>query len=314
MTVQRLVFLAPSATGTTGVMTWRFLRAVVVGLLLAACAVLAPASAGAAAAPTRVMALGDSITGSPGCWRALLWKHLQDTGHTDVDFVGTRPAEGCGFTYDGENEGHGGALVTAVADQNQLVGWLSSADPDVVLMHFGNKAAAEAYVEFLLSSAGQEVLLDKGIRRLPVRPETYAKAPADYPNPFKDSSLGGKVTFNSSVSGSRHAVVDTLYDQLITFQLDGLKAATKAIHTAEAALAKKDNPAGRELVREARDLIAKMPVTAEQAASAEIKAAFSGGKQKTSRQAELEQQWASSAKAAYAAAETKAAEAGKLAR
>ena len=36
-------------------------------------------------------------------------------------------------------------------------------------------------------------------------------------------------------------MVDTLFDQLITFQLDGLKAATKAVHEAEAALAKKDN-------------------------------------------------------------------------
>ena len=177
-----------------------------------------------------------------------------------------------------------------------------------------NKAGAEAYVEFLLSAAGQEVLLDKGIRRLPVRPETYAKAPADYPNPFKDTSLGGKVTFDSGVSSARTAAVDTLYDQLVTFQLDGLKAATKAIHAAEAALDKKDNPAGRALVKEARDLVAKMPITAEQAASAEIQAAFSGGKQKTARQAELEQQWAASAKAAYAEAEAKAGEAAKLAR
>nr|WP_240670335.1 SGNH/GDSL hydrolase family protein [Actinoplanes solisilvae] len=80
------------------------------------------------------MALGDSITGSPGCWRALLWQKLPAA---DVDFVGTLPGQGCGFPYDGENEGHGGALVTTVADQNQLVGWLAASDPDVVLMHFG---------------------------------------------------------------------------------------------------------------------------------------------------------------------------------
>ena len=117
------------------------LRAALLALLgvLAATAlafVAAPVSS-AAAAPTRVMALGDSITGSPGCWRALLWQRLQNTGYTNVDFVGTLPAQGCGFTYDGENEGHGGFLVTNVADQNQLVGWLSATLPDIVLMHFG---------------------------------------------------------------------------------------------------------------------------------------------------------------------------------
>jgi len=83
------------------------------------------------------MPLGDSITGSPGCWRALLWQKLQQAGHTEVDFVGTLPAQGCGFAYDGENEGHGGFLATNVADQNQLPAWLAATDPDVVLMHFG---------------------------------------------------------------------------------------------------------------------------------------------------------------------------------
>jgi lysophospholipase L1-like esterase len=88
-------------------------------------------------ATVRVMPLGDSITGSPGCWRALLWQKLQQAGHTEVDFVGTLPAQGCGFTYDGENEGHGGFLATNIADQNQLPPWLAATDPDVVLMHLG---------------------------------------------------------------------------------------------------------------------------------------------------------------------------------
>lgn len=92
---------------------------------------------GIAPAPVRIMALGDSITGSPGCWRAQLWRRLQDNGFTDVDFVGTQSPQGCGFDYDGEHEGHPGVLVTDVAAQNQLPAWLAAADPDVVLMHFG---------------------------------------------------------------------------------------------------------------------------------------------------------------------------------
>jgi len=118
-------------------MRWKVLvmRAVLAVLLvLVAWAVPVPASA---AAPVRIMALGDSITGSPGCWRALLWQHLQSSGLTNTDFVGTLPAQGCGFAYDGENEGHGGFLATRIADENQLPGWLSSTRPDVVLMHLG---------------------------------------------------------------------------------------------------------------------------------------------------------------------------------
>src|SRR5690606_36203216 len=105
--------------------------ALVAGMLVAANGI----AAGAAA--TRVMPLGDSITGSPGCWRALLWNRLQDAGYRDVDFVGTLPPQGCSVAYDRDNEGHGGALVTNVARQNQLPGWLAATSPDVVLMHFG---------------------------------------------------------------------------------------------------------------------------------------------------------------------------------
>ncbi|MBB6474789.1 cellulose binding domain-containing protein [Sphaerisporangium rubeum] len=91
----------------------------------------------ARAATVKIMPLGDSITGSPGCWRALLWNRLVQAGYTGLDFVGTLPPQGCGVSYDGDNEGHGGALVTNVADQNQLPAWLSATNPDIVLMHFG---------------------------------------------------------------------------------------------------------------------------------------------------------------------------------
>ena len=68
------------------------------------------------------------------------------------------------------------------------------------------------------------------------------------------------------------------------------------------------------LAAEARDLIAAMPITDSEAAAPELRAAFTGGKQKTARQAELEQQWAAFAKEKYAAAKAKAEEGLKLVR
>lgn len=177
-----------------------------------------------------------------------------------------------------------------------------------------NRAGAEAFVEFLLSPSGQEVLLEPSIRRLPVNPAVYAKAPADYPNPFTDPRLGKLMPFDAEMSETRTATVDTLFDQLISFQLEALKAVTKSLHEVEAALAKKDNAAARKLVGEARDLIAAMPVAAAAAGSAEMRAAFTGAKEKGARQAELEQQWASFARERYAQAKVKADEAAKLAR
>ncbi|GGQ85389.1 GDSL-type esterase/lipase family protein [Streptomyces pilosus] len=107
-------------------------------LLLPLALTTAPdAAAAPSATPVRVMPLGDSITGSPGCWRALLWNRLLDAGHTDIDFVGTLPAQGCGVPHDGDNEGHGGELVTRVAEQDLLPARLAATRPDIVVMHFG---------------------------------------------------------------------------------------------------------------------------------------------------------------------------------
>ncbi|MFE6526168.1 GDSL-type esterase/lipase family protein [Streptomyces sp. NPDC057794] len=96
-----------------------------------------PASAAPAAEPVRVMPLGDSITGSPGCWRAVLWNRLVSSGRTGIDFVGTLPPQACGQAHDGDNEGHGGELATQAADRNLLPGRLAATDPDIVVMHYG---------------------------------------------------------------------------------------------------------------------------------------------------------------------------------
>ncbi len=111
--------------------------------LIAAAFTTGPASAQPAdpgsttAQAVRIMPLGDSITGSPGCWRALLWNQLQKAGYTKINFVGTLPPTNCGIPYDGDNEGHAGYLATNIAKQNLLPGWLSATHPQVVIMHLG---------------------------------------------------------------------------------------------------------------------------------------------------------------------------------
>lgn len=103
---------------------------------------------------TKIMPLGDSITGSPGCWRAYLWQKLQTGGYTNLDFVGTLGPQGCSVTHDGDNEGRGGILATNIANQNQLPAWLSATKPDIVLMHLGtndvwsNRATADILMAF----------------------------------------------------------------------------------------------------------------------------------------------------------------------
>lgn len=178
-----------------------------------------------------------------------------------------------------------------------------------IIANAPNQKGAEAFVNYLLSEKGQAVLLEPTIRRLPINPALYAKAPEGFPNPFEDPRFQSMITFDSDISKKRTDVVDALFDQLVTFQLDSLRDATKAIHEADKALAANDKADARALVEEARKLIYAMPVTADEAASDELRAAFTGGEEKTARQAELEQKWAAFAGEKYAAAKAKAEEA-----
>lgn len=125
--------------------------------ILAILAVVLPIWLGVAAGPAnaqvRIMPLGDSITGSPGCWRALLWRDLETDGFTNIDFVGTLPAQGCGFPYDGENEGHGGFLAGMIVAQNLLPGWLSATQPDIVVMHLGTNDVWSGFTPAVILTA-----------------------------------------------------------------------------------------------------------------------------------------------------------------
>ena len=117
-----------------------------------------------------------------------------------------------------------------------------------IIANAKNQKAAEAFVEFLLSEEGQQILLDPKIQRLPVRPATYAKAPAGYPNPFTDTSLGAKVQASTpTLSEGRYELVNSLFDRVVTFRLKELNAAWKAIHDAESE-ARRRAPAPRRSV------------------------------------------------------------------
>ena len=174
--------------------------------------------------------------------------------------------------------------------------------------------AAAAFIEYLLSVEGQELLLDPNIRRLPVNPATYAKAPKDFPNPFEGDSIGAAVKFDVKLSKGRYNVVNSLFDVMITYRLNDLRSATKAIQKAEAALAGKSNPKAEKLVKEARALIAAVPITEAQANDPAFSGIFKKKRKKatdvvTGRQADVEQKWDAFVKKNYSEAEAKAAKA-----
>lgn len=183
-----------------------------------------------------------------------------------------------------------------------------------------NKKNAQLFIDFLLSTKGQETLLDPKIRRLPVNPDTYSKAPKGFPNPFKDKSIGAEVKFDVDLSKSRYNLVNSMFDVMITYRLDELRDAMSAIYKAEAALKKKSNSKASALVKEARALIAKNPISEAKANDAEFNKIFKKKRKKAkdiekyagTRQAEVEAGWDKAVVANYSAAKKKAEQALKL--
>jgi len=178
--------------------------------------------------------------------------------------------------------------------------------------------AAAAFIEYLLSIEGQELLLDPAIRRLPVNPSIYAKAPKDFPNPFTDQSIGAAVKFDVGLSKERYNIVNSLFDVMITYRREDLVKASAAIQKAEVALAGKSNPAAEAMITEARALLTAMPISEAEAVDSKFPGVFTSDvykkRKKASvkvpqRQAEIEEKWDSFTKENYAAAEAKAKEA-----
>ncbi len=172
-----------------------------------------------------------------------------------------------------------------------------------IIANAKNPKAAEAFVEFLLSDEGQQILLDPKIQRLPVRLATYDKAPPGYPNPFKDTAIGAKVSFNAELSEARYELLNSLYDRVVTFRLKELNAAWKAIHEADRRLGAGANAAAKDLLAQARKLATSVPITAAEAADPAIAGAFQEvkpGQKPAGRQAEFEAKWDTAAVKSYA--------------
>ena len=96
-----------------------------------------------------------------------------------------------------------------------------------------------------------------------------------------------------------------MFDQTITFRIKELQAATKAIHAAEAALAKKPNAQASALVKQARELAFSPVVGSGLAEDKGFLALFTANKKEARVNKEvtgLEDRWNAHAREIYARA------------
>lgn len=179
-----------------------------------------------------------------------------------------------------------------------------------------NADEARKFMAYTMSVPGQQLLFDPKIGRLPILPYSMLKAPAGYPVP-QDIAKRAKVQFNTELSGQRYPVVISLFDQMVTFRLKELQAATKSIHEAQAALKARPNARGNELLAQARSLAYTSLVGADNVKNPEFLELFRKSRRDVAVSKQLtgmEQMWSEKARANYERARQLADEARGLAK
>lgn len=179
-----------------------------------------------------------------------------------------------------------------------------------------NTDEARKFMAFSMSTEGQQLLFDPKISRLPILPYSSLKAPAGYPVP-QDVAQRAKVQFDADLSENRYQVVTSLFDQMVTFRLKELQAATRAIHDADKALKAKPNAKGTELLAQARSLAYTALVGESNVKNEEFLALFRKNRRdvEVSKQLTgLEQLWATKARENYERARSLAQQAQGMAK
>jgi ABC-type Fe3+ transport system substrate-binding protein len=178
-----------------------------------------------------------------------------------------------------------------------------------------NTDEGKKFIAFTLSKEGQELLLRPEISRLPVLPyANLENIPEGYPDPGEIAQRS-KVQFDVNLSQSRYYIVQSLFDQTITFRHQDLQQATKAIYDAERKLGAKPAEKAAQLLADAKKLAWSPLLDASHVQDPDLIAVFSGNKKDaeiSQKLSKIQGDWNSQAKANYEKAQALAKEAAAL--
>lgn len=177
-----------------------------------------------------------------------------------------------------------------------------------------NPEEARKFIQFALSPEGQQLLLLPQISRLPVLPyDKMSNIPDGYPNPHEIAQRT-KVAFDVNISQNRYSVVQTLFDQTVTYRHKELISATKAIWEAEKKVGDSPSSEAKTLLDEAKTL-AWTPLLGEDDVTEELLELFRADKKDpkvSSAISKLEGSWNTQARNNYREASELAKKAARL--
>lgn len=132
---------------------------------------------------------------------------------------------------------------------------------------------ARKYVAFLLSDEGQGILSHPDIRKLPVRPSSYASLDTDYFNPFAAAERQ-PVSYDLAAAQNRQALVNAVFDVLITDRHEALRDLWQSIHRAETVARERGDEKLSTAAENAREAALWLPVSASQSEDASVQRGF----------------------------------------
>lgn len=167
-----------------------------------------------------------------------------------------------------------------------------------------NPTEARQFIAFTLSTAGQKLLLDARVNRLPVLPYSNLPIPAGYPD-VQEISQRSQLVFDLPLATERQVLVARLYEQIVVQPLAALQAATRAIQRAESAALLREQPQAQQLIAQARQLAYAPPLREAQWQEATLRRAFQIGQndeEALRRRTHVEAGWLADARSRYAQA------------
>lgn len=136
-----------------------------------------------------------------------------------------------------------------------------------VLRGGGNPELAHRFSDFVISDAGQRLLLLPRLRRVPVSPRIRAEMPdARIAAAFDDARAPKTMRYQSVLASERYWAVNALFDEFITLPLEEWKALWRRYR----ALAARPGDAALASLDGVRQLLLRMPITEVEAEADEV--------------------------------------------
>ncbi|NRA88130.1 MAG: extracellular solute-binding protein [Rhizobiales bacterium] len=170
-----------------------------------------------------------------------------------------------------------------------------------------NKENAQKFIEFVRSEEGQKLLFLPALSRYPINEASYQFAPKHIKNPFQNMSQNFMKQFYVQMSQKRYHLVNSMFDQLITRNLESLKEAWRLVYLVEEKIQKYKDTKGKynELslrIITLKQLILTVPVTEQQSLNSAFNMVFSRrrpGIAISAEQIAQEKSWKNGAKNRY---------------